>query len=257
MLDLSPHITDVLLDLAALHPSSVFIGISRDNQDVLPNCLLINKQPNLSNLKKLYETDHFDIAYIGGGLTEITNRFEYIKLFAKIADHVVLTLDIDLVKLIPEFLSEINAFSTNINSDQNKQQTYLIKNKDTRNITPFPNSNKIEISSNFHYKIGIVGQSANPWPMGISLFSFKLLNGVVPNPDVLADQLQNSDWQQKLTLPYCAFLQGNQIYWHPVIPHMRVWPKEGLASCIKGMQIPQDQYESYCQNEFRRLLLPN
>ncbi|MCB1117635.1 MAG: hypothetical protein KDK50_03525 [Chlamydiia bacterium] len=257
MLDLSPHVTDILLDLAELYPSSVFIGISKDNQKGLPNCLLISKQPNLSNLKKLCDAEHFDIVYIDGGLSEIANRFEYIKLIATIADHVVLTLDVDLAKLIPEFLLEINASLTNINSDQHKQQTYLIKNSDTRYITPFPNSNKIEISSNFHYKIGIVGQSPEPWPMGISLFSFKLLNGVLPNANALAEQLQTSDWQHKLTLPYCAFLQGNRVYWHSVSPYMHVWPKEGLTSCIKGIQVPHDQYESYCKDEFRRLLLPN
>lgn len=257
MLDLSPSISNISLDLADTYRSSVFIGLARNDYLVTENCLLINNLPSLTQLQKLLVQEHFDIVYVDEGLAKLNNRFEYLQIIAKIADHVILNLDSEFAKLIPEFLEEIKACPIGHTTDYSKKRTYLIRNALAKQIAPWPNNDKIEISSNFHYRVGAEGQSKKPWPEGISLFSFKLLDGILPNTDALAKQLQNSNWQQSLTLPYCVFLQGNQVHWHHANPSLRVWPEEGLNSCLIGIQVPQNQYESYCKDEFRRLLLPN
>ena len=254
----SQPIDETLINLSEAYPHIVFIGPApleiKLTQD---NILAVNETLTVENLNQLAQFEHIDIAFAFGGFHMESNKYQWIEALLCLADNLVLEIPETLHALMTAYCKKIDALivkrlenNVYILAKRKKPKYYEEQWLDSADV-PMP------LMSSYHYAIIESQGIAIRLDPGLSLYGFKMLRGTYPKKESLAQLLLNYQWQtDSACLPWNIMVSGKRIRWRKRFSEPLTWSKEGLASCIQGLNIrePKD-YTRYTIDECKRLKL--
>lgn len=247
-----------LLALSETYPHVTFIGHATTDIDLTQDNILAISEPfTIETINRLALFEHFDIAYSFGNFQKESNRYQWIQALLGLADNVVIELPKDLHSLMSAFFQKLDAVAIKWIEDD----VYVLAKRKCpkyyKDLWLETDAEVMPIISSRHYAvIESQGNTVSLDP-GLSLYGFKILGGVYPKIETITQLLNEYQWPaDSACLPWNIMLSGKRITWKKRFEEPSAWSKEGLNSCIRGLNIDEPKkYTRYSIEECNRLKL--
>ena len=246
------------LELSERYPHVVFIGqkspVVELTQD---NVIGVAEAFTIDNINQLAHFEHFDIAYSFADFQKQPNKYQWIKALLRLSDNIVLEIPTELHGLMESFCQKIDA----IVLKRLKDDVYILAK---RQLPKYFDEQWLQINdipkplmTSHHYAIIESHGNVIRLDPGLSLYGFKMLRGIYPSAASLIQMLREYQWRpDSACLPWNIILGGNRITWRKRFEEPPTWSKEGLDSCIGGLNISEPkEYTRYTIHECKRLKL--